>query len=335
MSSVVNVAIHASQFPERIARDLSESLRTRQINHKFLYESYRQSQKWLAVHQTYSPWKTDSSLPATYDASFAGAIQRVKAGHIHVIGLGCGTGEKDARLIQMLQTSGKEPCYSPVDVSLALVLRAHNAAAAIIHHPRSAIGNPQLSGLVCDLGSADDLKSVFNQHTPVGAMRLLTFFGMIPNFEPQLILPRLRSLVREQDLLLLSANLAPANDYEAAVRRILPQYDNALTRDWLLTFLLDLGAERSDGELEWLIESDPEGGDLLRLTTVFRLTQSGTLRLGEETFKFQAGETIRLFFSYRYTPERLRAVLRKYGLSMEAQWITDPAEEGVFLCTAR
>ena len=42
-------------------------------------------------------------------------------------------------------------------------------------------------------------------------------------------------------------------DYAAGVKKILPQYDNALTRDWLLTFLLDLGVERSNGELSFAL----------------------------------------------------------------------------------
>ena len=61
---------------------------------------------------------------------------------------------------------------------------------------------------------------------------------MMPNSEPDLILPRLAGVVRRQDIMLLSANLAPGPDYEAGVRRVLPLYDNGLTRDWLPDFPL-------------------------------------------------------------------------------------------------
>ena len=77
---------------------------------------------------------------------------------------------------------------------------------------------------------------------------------MIPNFEPQIILPKLASLVRPKDFLLFSANLAPGQNYAAGVKKVLPQYDNPLTRDWLMTFLLDLGVEQSDGELRFKID---------------------------------------------------------------------------------
>ena len=95
--------------------------------------------------------------------------------------------------------------------------------------------------LVCDLGTADDLPSVLGALAPPDTARLISFFGMIPNFEPQVILPRLAALVRPTDFLLFSANLAPGHDYARGVQRILPLYDNALTRDWFMTFLLDLG----------------------------------------------------------------------------------------------
>ena len=51
MSSAANVVIHASQFPESIRHDLIASLRTRRVNHKFHYDSVKQTHKWLALHQ--------------------------------------------------------------------------------------------------------------------------------------------------------------------------------------------------------------------------------------------------------------------------------------------
>ena len=38
------------------------------------------------------------------------------------------------------------------------------------------------------------------------------------------------------------------------------------------------------------------------------------------------------FFSYRYTPERVRALLGEHQLEVLDQWITMSEEEGVFLC---
>src|SRR4051812_49907250 len=95
MSSVAQVAIHPSQFPDQVRRDLLESLRTRLVNHKFHYDSIKQTQKWLALHQAYSPSRTDADCAATYDQSFAAVVKEITARRVHLIGLGCGGGEKD------------------------------------------------------------------------------------------------------------------------------------------------------------------------------------------------------------------------------------------------
>ena len=205
-----------------------------------------------------------------------------------------------------------------------MVLVARKAALAVLPeqdcHP-----------LVCDLATADDLADVLEQQTKPGAARLITFFGMIPNFEPQIILPRLAGLLRPADYLLFSANLAPGPDYAAGVRRILPLYDNELTRDWLMTFLLDLGVEPGDGKLSFAIEDDAESG-LKRVAANFHFAQSRRIEVDGETVEFRSGESIRLFFSYRHTPEKARALLERHGLKVLGQWMTKSEEEGVFLC---
>jgi uncharacterized SAM-dependent methyltransferase len=351
MSSVANVLIHASQFPEKVRRDLLASLRARRVNHKFHYDSVKQTQKWLVLHQAYSPTRNDADCAAIYDRGFAAAAARVKSKAVHVIGLGCGGGQKDTRLLKLLKDRGREIYYTPCDVSTAMVLVARQTALAVVPEKNCF-------PFVCDLATADDLSAIPDSRITHHASRITTFFGMIPNFEPQVILPRLASLVRPKDFLLFSANLAPGNNYAAGVKKVLPQYDNPLTRDWLMTFLLDLGVERNDGELRFKIEtcrrqreetptsrpisaktkqrlltSSPtmEEVELKRIMAGFHFTRSRRIEVDGERFEFRTGETIRLFFSYRYTPERVRKVLACYCLEVRDQWIAKSEEEGVFL----
>ncbi|HKI70350.1 MAG TPA: L-histidine N(alpha)-methyltransferase, partial [Verrucomicrobiae bacterium] len=273
MSSLATVQIHSSQFPQAVRHDLLVSLRTRQVNHKFHYDSVKQTQKWLALHQAYSPSRKDSDATGIYNRSFETAL-RIKAGRVHVIGLGCGGGQKDTRLLRLLKKHGKEIFYTPSDVSLAMVLVARRTVSAVV--PEKSC-----SPVVCDLATANDLSEVFKEAgsvrhadrtpqcgVPANATRLLTFFGMIPNFEPGPMLPKLASLIRPKDFLLFSANLAPGTDYDAGLEKILPQYDNALTSDWLMAFLLDLGVERNDGKLKFVIEKGQES--LKRVAAYFQ-----------------------------------------------------------------
>lgn len=323
MSSIVNVAIHISQSPENVRRDLLESLRTRRLNHKFHYDSVKQTNKWLALHQVHSPSRNDVECAAAYDRAFTGAAKQISARQVHLIGLGCGGGQKDRRLLKLLTVRRRTVHYTPSDVSVAMTLVAQQAV-------RKVVQEQNCFPLVCDLATAEDLASVLSAPATARAARLLTFFGMIPNFEPQDILPKLAGLMRPQDTLLFSANLAPGKNYAAGVEKILPQYDNALTREWLLTFLLDLGVERGDGELKFDVEVGVKS--LRRVVARFHFRRNRSIAVDGEAFQFRRGENIRLFFSYRYTPELVRQKLAEHGINVSDQWLASSGEEGVFLC---
>src|ERR1700690_1419362 len=220
MSSVAKVLIHTRQVPEKGRRDLLASLRARKVNHKFHYDSVKQTQKWLALHQIYSPTRNDENVRAIYENSFAAAAAKIKSKSVHVIGLGCGGGQKDTRLLKLLKARGRKIFYTPCDVSSAMVLVARQTALAVVPEKNCF-------PFVCDLATAEDLPDILVTRHP----SIVTFFGMIPNFEPRDILPKLALLVRPGDFLLFSANLAPGKNYADGVKKILPQYDNPLTRD--------------------------------------------------------------------------------------------------------
>ena len=316
------VTIHQSQFPEKVRQDLLASLRTRKINHKFHYDSVRQAQHWLTLHQVYSPSRNDADCVATYDCAFSEAITKIRSKRVHVIGLGCGGGQKDARLLKLLKNAGREIFYTPCDVSVALALVARQTALAVLPEKNCF-------PLVCDLASAKSLPAIFARQTPPSTARLLTFFGMIPNFEPSIILPKLAALVRPRDFLLFSANLAPGNDYAAGLKKILPQYDNPPTRDWLATFLRDLGVGVQAGKLKFEIE---DAAGLKRIVARFHFVRAANFFVGSERFVFHCGGSIRLFFSYRYTPALAKRFLARQRLKALHEWTTRSAEEGVFLC---
>jgi len=328
-SSLVRVAFHASAFPEQVRRDLLESLRKREVNHKFHYDSVKQTQKWLALHQAYSPSRTDPDCAAVYDRGFKAAVARIASKRVNLIGLGPGGGQKDARLIKLLRGAGKTITYIPLDVSGAMALTAAKAAMAVI--PAE-----QCLPVVCDLGSAEDWTHALAALPP--GPRLITFFGMLPNFEPNLNLPRLAKLVRADDYLLLSANLAPDSDYAAGLQKILPLYENELTRDWLMAFLTDLGVERADGSIQFAVEGIPmrskRKNALKRIAAHFEFARARSIIVYGKKFSFHSGESIRLFFSYRHTTALLRELIAPYGLQVMDQWITRSEEEGVFLIRA-
>jgi len=320
MTNSIDIRFHRSQFPDAVRAELVRSLREGAINPKFHYDSYKQTRKWLALHQAYSPSRTDTDCAATYDAAFASASSIAKTDCVHLVGLGCGGGQKDTRLLRLLARPNRRLIYTPVDVSAAMVqVAAHEAS------PVATIQTP----VVADFQLADHLGPMLQ--TSLETETIFTFFGMIPNFEPAKILPRLRQLLCPGDLLLFSANLAPGPEYRPGVQRVLPLYDNELTRDWLMTFLLDLGLEKADGDLSWRIE----GNEFLRIAAYFTFRVDRTISIDAEEIHFKSGDQLRLFFSYRYTPLNIRELLNRHGLAVREQWITRSEEEGVFLCRLR
>lgn len=324
MPDAATVTIHESQFPGNVLRDLKESLRLLQVNHKFHYDTVKQAQKWLKLHEAFSPSRTDLDCLRMYEKSFIQAAGLTPGGRIQVIGLGCGGGQKDMQLLRLLREQGREVFYLPVDVSTPLVLVARSAVLSVIP-PENC------TPLVCDLARVEKLGKLLDAFAVPGASRLITFFGMIPNFRPQMILPRLSSAVRASDLLLFSANLAPGPDYATGVARILPLYDNDMTRDWLMTFLMDLGVNREDGQVEVGIEALPEETGLRRFEVWFRFQKCVRIQMDGEGFVFEPGEKMLLFFSYRHTAATIQTSLASEGLRVRESWETASGEEGVFL----
>ncbi len=326
MATPATIIIDPSQFPDAVRRTLIASLRSRRINHKFLYDSQRQTQKWLELHEACSPARVDPQVSMIYDQALAAVLPQCLAPRICVVGLGCGGGQKDSQFVRQLQAAGRSVRYVAVDVSPTMVLVARDAVS-----PSLPLEN--ISLFVCDLAEATNLPETFNHWHPRRAAdesSLFTFFGMIPNFEPDQILPLLGALLRPEDTLLFSANLAPGPDYAAGVQQILPLYDNALTREWLWLFLSDLGFSEADGRMEFTIEGDESGFGLLRVVARFHLKRDRMVSLGSERIDFRSGENLRVFFSYRHTPETLRDVLSRFGLQVANAWTSTSREEGVF-----
>jgi hypothetical protein len=117
------------------------------------------------------------------------------------------------------------------------------------------------------------------------------------------------------------------------VERIRPLYENELTREWLIQFLLDAGVEREDGTIQFAVESDEAGLGLLRIVAWFEFARPRAIEIDGERFAFEAGARIRLFFSYRHTPGLVEKLLHSHGMTVEESWVTPSGEEGVFLVT--
>ena len=322
-SPCVSVAIHPSLFPEAVQARLLASFQTRRIHGAFHYDTARRAHRWMQVHATHSPAVTADDARSIYDQAARESVVGLAPDAWGCIGLGCGSGHKEARVAAALAARGSSVTYLPLDVSVPLVLISREAALA-------QLPNLTVHPIAADLTDASDLSSVINPLLPAGAGRFFTLFGMLPNFEPEFIFGRMASWLRPGDRLLFSANLAPGPDLEAGVRAVLPQYDNPETKAWLRTLLEDHGVSADCGSVVFHIEPVHGFPGCARIAADWVVSQSSELVLDGESFPLLPGERLRLFFSCRHTPGSIEFGLRSHGLRLAQSWIAGSGEEGVF-----
>lgn len=322
-SPSIRVLIDSSQFPANVSAQLLECLRSRRVDARFLYEGRGQVERWLALHEAFSPARTDPDCRAIYDTAYTAASCALKGPAVHLFGISCGGAHKEMGLLEVLNEAGRKTAFSPVDVSLPMVLTASAEAS-------NRIAAEQCRPCLLDLQRAEDARARIEELRFPACDLLFTFFGTIHNFEPDEIMPKLGALLESSELLLLSANLAPAENYDESLRAILPGYDNELAREWLISFLRHLGAE-TDGKVHFALE--PNAGDetLKRICAYYTFRDACRLTVSGGAIDFKRGESIRLFFSYRYTAPLLRKCLSRHGLAVLQEWLAESGQEGVFL----
>ena len=320
----VTLTFHDSQYPSQVAEQLRRGLRTRRLSSKFLYESPAQAQRWLLYHQAFSPSRTEDALLDLYQKVFQVALHAIPCEALHYISIGCGGGMKDSLLLKAAQPLYATLYFTPMDISASLVIET------ILRLPFTLKTFP----LVIDLEAEPDLQSILEQHDSGATGRLFTCFGMLPNFDYLTFLPYIRRLMRPQDILLLSANLSPTPHPEA-VSHILPQYDNPPARDWFMGLLEQLGFSATDIDLQ--IDAHPLGldGHVWQVRTAARFLRDVPFTLYGESFTFQRGERLHLFFSNRFTPQVLPSILTDAGFTVDETFLFDSQEEGVYLCSAQ
>ncbi|MGK7901671.1 MAG: L-histidine N(alpha)-methyltransferase [Hormoscilla sp.] len=326
-SSFATVYIHPSQFPDRWYQSYLDGFSGKEIDNRFHYDSVKQSQKWLKIHATYSPLTVNEDCIQAYDRCFAETAKRLEnESQLQLIALGCGGGRKDSRLLSCLLTKERDIICYPVDVSVSLALISARAMETVA--PKASF-----KPIVCDLLAAGDLIQIIDREE-TGKRKIVTFFGMIPNFYPQQILPILREFIVPGDVLLFSANLAPGKDYLQGIREVVPQYDNELTKDWLITILTDAGVEIDRGKISVEIEPDENNPEISRIAFYFEVEREIDFKIDDREFQWQIGDRVRLFFSYRYTTAKIHDILGSYGIKVLESWEDNNQEEGVYLCEA-
>ncbi len=310
MGEGIELVRDPSAAPERLAESAAAAAREGRFDGRLHYETPEQAAAWLRVHERHSPARADPGVEALYERAATRVAADAAWRPAAVLSLGCGGGRKDAAILAALAAApaaaGEAPLYAPLDISEALVREAGEVCLA-------RVPGLDVRGVVADLRDAAAVRRAAGR---LPGPRLVLFFGILPNLEPDEAWRVLGAAVALGDRCLLSANLAPGADYAEGVRRVLPQYDNPETREWLALLPKRLGWRAAPVDMAFEVEPARGGPGVLRIVC----------RMGAEE-----GKPVELFASHRYRPELLREMAADAGFNVERGWVADSGEEGVFL----
>ena len=307
------VLVDQSVSPAAHRAGMLAALRDGVVDNRFHYVGERSARMWRELASAHSPAHADDGL-AAYDAAARAALDALPAGPVHLVGVACGDGVKERRLLGALAAAGRHDLFAtPVDVSVPLATAASQAMAAVP-------GVQATSALAVDITAVTDLSPLLPPRLP-GA-RLVTLFGVISTLGPGAMAPA-ASLLTAGDVLMVSANLLP--DRPGARDDVMAQYDNAPTRAWLGAVLEDIGvAGAGDISFRW----EDSGG---AVTIVGEVTPPTPVvaRVDGITLDLPAGRPIRVLQSFRHSPEGLAQLLRGAGAAQVVTCVSPSEEEGV------
>lgn len=312
----LEIVVHESQYPEAVHRSLVGALSEGRVPGRFLYDSPGQAARWLAYHQAWSPSRTADEIGAMYEAAFDATWARLDGRAPTYVGVGCGGGQKDARFLRRGPAGAR---YVAVDTSPALVMQASLTAADACVDMRR---------VVLDLTATPDRDALLGKAEP--RPTVWSCFGLVPNLDVDWLLPWIRKLLHAQDCLLISFNLSPT-PYPSAKARIVPQYDNSEARAWYRGALEELGLSEADAQLVMRHRPLREDGAAWRIEAVAEVRREAAVRVFDETFPLAEGAELEVFHSDRFLPEHVPELFAEAGLDLEASWISEDREEGVYL----
>ena len=315
----IDVCVHRSVHPAVVAAELRDGLAGGVVATRQHYLSARQARLWRAIAAAFSPARDEGDGMQAYDAVNALIGERLDESGVHVIGLGCADGAKERRLLEALPPGGPVTA-TPVDVSLPLLEVAADAldgaGGALLRRP-----------IVCDLGlAAEDLPKMVGE---APGTRVITLYGMIPGMEAFAAIAAALALLRSGDMLAVSANLLPEGD--GALERIVAQYDNEPTREWLWALCEDAGIERGQAVITVGALEDAGAGAQAAVGGWLEPSVDLQLELEAGAVSLAAGQPVRLLRSARHTPAGLEAIISAAGLELLALEVSPSGEEGVAL----
>ena len=274
-----------------------------------LYSHPSLGRLWKKVHLACSPFLQRPALQRLYRLPSPRIRKHFGLRPYSVLALGCADGLKEFLLLQKLP---------PPTVLLAADTNPSLARQATIRLParkkiwrKIDLTHELPASLSRALQPALFIPTSKTHKLPI----LVTLFGVLPNLPPLPLLKKIARFLRPEDLFLFSANLAPGTKGRSGALRVLPQYDNSPTREWLEAAVGHFRPRLPKGRLEFGIFSDPQKKSLARI----------------EARGISRRKIVTVFSSRRPTSSQVEAWIRTAQLLKVARYLDPLGEEGVWL----
>ncbi len=264
-----------------------------------LYSHPSLGRLWKKVHLSCSPFLHRTELQRLHCLPSTRIRKHFGRQSYSLLALGCADGTKESLLLKKLP---KPTSLLALDTNLSLARCAARRLPAF-----------QKSARRGDLTSNLSLQFLFSQLSPHPT--LITLFGVLPNLNPLPLLRSIRRLMKKDDLLLFSANLAPGQSSHTGALRILPQYDNRPTRNWLEAAILRYRPKLPKGHLEFGVFPDPKQKTLARI----------------EARWISLRKIHTVFSSRRPTSSQVEAWIRSAHMQKLERYLDSLGEEGLWL----
>jgi hypothetical protein len=276
-----------------------------------LYSHSSLARLWKEVHLTCSPFHQRPAVRRLYTQPATVLRGLLRHAPYNFIALGCAEGLKEYLLLRKLP---RPTLLLTADTCLSMAKFAARKLPARTKIARQIdlISPSSISRILTPQISRSKTKA------PRPA-RLITLFGVLPNLDPLPLLRRLARAMKRGDLLLFTTNLAPGNSSFVGARKVLPQYDNPPTRNWLEAATLRYRPKLPKGHLEFGVFPDPNQKTLARI----------------EARWINNNLPIVVFSSRRPTQLQVEKWIQASGLRRLKRWIEPLGEEGVWLVTRK
>jgi uncharacterized SAM-dependent methyltransferase len=156
---------------------------------------------------------------------------------------------------------------------------------------------------------------------------ILCVGNTIANFRQRIILPLLRSMLNQNDKVLVGIRLYQGEDSTKKLTKFFASETNCLVGT---DFLAECGAKDRLENNRGQYADDPEEKGVRIIDVFHQFKDQETLVVGDNRILFQPGESIRFLRSREYEQGAVPDLLKKYGL--EVVQTSGAGTQGFFLC---